>query len=65
MLVKNDTWMIVRKPVNKRLVDLKWIFRIKENPYGVKYKARLVARRFNQAKGKNYEETFSPVLRLN
>lgn len=62
----NKTWDIVNKPKNKQVIDSKWVFKIKENADGTinKFKARLVARGFNQVKGESYDEVFAPVIRL-
>lgn len=49
-LQKNDTWILVPLPQNRRAIGCKWIFKVKENPDGTvqRYKARLVAKGFNQ-----------------
>lgn len=61
---KNGTWKIEEKSKNRKSIDCKWIFKIKQTP-GKKdrYKARLVARGFTQREGIDYEETFAPVVR--
>lgn len=38
-LEENKTWSIVDEPINKNVIDLKWIFRMKTNG---SYKARVV-----------------------
>lgn len=65
-LNKNFTWTLVKKPENAKLIDSKWVFKIKKDSDGeiLKYKARLVARGFMQRKGYDYEETYAPVARL-
>lgn len=65
MIEKNDTWELVKRPVNKNVVGVKWIFRLKMEVEGnvVKHKARLVARDFTQQYGVDYLETFAPVSR--
>ena len=66
-LVKNNTWEIVKLPLNKRVVGCRWVFAIKHNADGSveRYKARLVEQGFTQTYGIDYEETFAPVAKLN
>ncbi|KAK2456889.1 putative mitochondrial protein [Trifolium repens] len=47
---KNNTWVLMDKAVNKRPIDVKWVFKLKMKPNGeiAKYKARLVAKGFLQ-----------------
>lgn len=65
-LIKNKTWTLVNRPKNEKLIDNKWVFKVKKNPDDSvdRYKARLVARGFTQEYGVNYFETFSPVVRF-
>jgi hypothetical protein len=65
-LVRNNTWTVVDKPEEANLISPKWVFKVKWLPNGQidKYKARLVARGFTQQYGIDYDETFSPVMRL-
>ena len=43
----------------------KWVYRLKEEDGGKKrYKARLVVKGFAQKKGIDFDEIFSPVLKM-
>lgn len=65
-LIRNHTWILVQKPENQRVIDNKWVFKVKKNPDDTidRYKARLVCRGFNQEYGIDYMETFAPVVRF-
>ena len=60
------TWDLVDLPSSKTLVGCKWIYKIKTKFDGSveRYKACLMAKRFNQEYGIDYEETFVLVARL-
>lgn len=65
-LQANGTWEVVRRPVGEKMISSKWVFKIKFNSRGEleRFKARLVARGFSQQYGIDFEETYSPVLKL-
>ena len=46
-IVKNKTYELVDRPLDKKIIDLKWVDTKKSEN---KYKARLVARGFQQKK---------------
>ena len=65
-LKRMGTWELVDKPPDSVPIANKWVLTKKFNKDGklVKYKARLVAKGFAQRPGQDYNETFSPVVRL-
>nr|GEW67844.1 putative ribonuclease H-like domain-containing protein [Tanacetum cinerariifolium] len=50
----------------KRAIGCKWVFRNKKDERGIviRNKARLVAQRYTQEEGINYDEVFDPVARI-
>lgn len=65
-LEESSTWKLVDLLTDCKPISNRWVYRIKRNSKGKidRYKARLVIRGFSQRKGIDYEETFSPVARL-
>lgn len=61
----NGTWTVVRRPEPGISLTSKWVFTLKRDHLGhiERYKARLVARGFQQREGVDYGETFAPVAR--
>jgi hypothetical protein len=61
----NELWSLVERP-KQNIVDAKWVFRNKQDEYGVvtKNKARLVAKGYSQVKSLDFDETFACVARL-
>lgn len=64
-LYENRTWTLVPPSPKMNLVSNKWVFKVKQKWIALieRYKARLIARGFNQLKELDYEETFSPVVK--
>ncbi|CAI7800544.1 unnamed protein product [Closterium sp. NIES-53] len=62
-LLENETWELCKLPPVKKAISSKLIFRHKYGPDGelTRYKSRLVAKGFQQTKGKDFDEIFAPV----
>lgn len=58
-LNKNKTWKLVEKPKDKKIIDVKWIYKKKNENV---YKARLVVRGFQQEE--YVDNVYSPVVKM-
>ena len=65
-LHKNATWDLVQLPDGKKALPCKWVYKLKvtDSESKPKYKARLVAKGFRQQQGIDFEEIFSPVVKM-
>ena len=65
-LIKNDTWTLSSLPTNRTTIKTRWVFKVKPSTSGnpPRYKARMVAKGFTQRPGIDYNETFSPVVKM-
>ncbi|KAA3466654.1 Retrovirus-related Pol polyprotein from transposon TNT 1-94 [Gossypium australe] len=63
VIKKNETWELVDRPVRKKVIEVKWVFKTKMNPGGPvnRYKARLVVKGFSQQYGVGFTKTFALV----
>nr|GEW50686.1 hypothetical protein [Tanacetum cinerariifolium] len=65
-LLRNGTWELVDLPEGRKAIGSTWIYKIKFRSSDEidRYKARLVAQGFRQKEGIDYEETFSPLVKM-
>ena len=64
-LMHNHTWDLVKFPIGKTTFHNKWVYRLKEEDGGRKrYKARLVVKGFAQKNGIDFNEIFSPFVKM-
>lgn len=65
-LYKNHTFELVKLPKGKKTLKNKWVFRLKYENKSLqpRYKTILVVKGFKQKKGINFEEIFSPVVKM-
>jgi len=65
-LLSNHTLDLVPRPSRSNVVTGKWVFKHKFKADGSleRYKAHWVLRGFTQRPGIDYDETFSPVVKL-
>ncbi|KRX78876.1 Retrovirus-related Pol polyprotein from transposon TNT 1-94 [Trichinella sp. T6] len=63
---ENSVWALVDPPSGKKVLDSRWVLRIKTKADGsvARYKARLVSKGYMQRPGIDYDEIFSPVARF-
>ncbi|GJQ92965.1 retrovirus-related pol polyprotein from transposon TNT 1-94 [Tanacetum coccineum] len=61
-----DVWELVPPPDCAMIIALKWIYKVKHDEYGdvLKNKARLIAKGYRQEEGLDFEESFTPVARI-
>ena len=63
---KNKTWELVDLPKGKEVIGVKLVYKTKSNAEGKieRHKARLVVKGYKKHHGRDYEETFAPVARM-
>jgi len=62
----NHTVDLVKLPKGKKALENRWIYKLKQesNSTSLRYKARLVVKGFSQRKGIDFNEIFSPVVKM-
>lgn len=66
-LIENGTWSLTPLPAGKKVIDNKWVFKVKKDEdgnYPLRNKARLVIKGGNQKKGLDYKKTYAAVAKI-
>jgi len=65
-LAANQTWSNTDLPPGKSTISCRWVYKIKYHSNGTieRYKAKLVAKGYNQMDGLDFLDTFAPVAKL-
>ena len=63
---ENGVWELSPAPPNRQVLGSRWVLIVKRDAQGnvERYKARLVVQGFGQQFGFDYDETYSPVIRI-
>jgi len=64
-LLENQTWEIVDRPTDRKVLTGRWVFKRKLGPDGTvaRHKARFVVRGFSQVYGLDFDETYASVVK--
>ena len=64
--LENNVWTFVPRPKNTNIIGTKWIFKNKSDEFGnnIRNRARLVAQGYTQVEGIDFDETLTPIARL-
>ncbi|MCO5587876.1 hypothetical protein L7F22_041828 [Adiantum nelumboides] len=60
----NHTLDLMELPKGRKAIPNKWVYKIKTVDAKPKYKARLVAKGYVQTKGIDFQEVFSPAVKM-
>jgi len=63
---KNQVWNLIQCPKDNTIIGTRWVFsnNLDEEGKVIGNKVRLVNQGYNQHEGMNYDETTSPIARL-
>ena len=63
---RNETWEVTVLPPKKQVTGVKWVYNTKCNAQSKidRHKARLVVKGYKRQYGRDYDETYAPVARM-
>lgn len=66
-LYDDKTWKLTYLPAGRQALNTKWVYTLKFKADGSieRFKARLVATGYTQTQGVDYDQTISPLAKLN
>jgi hypothetical protein len=64
-LKSNNTWNLVKLPSNYKPLNTRWVYKLKKFDNFYEFKARFVAKGYEQLYGLDYIETFASVIVTN
>ena len=61
----NNVWVLVDRPKDRNVIGCRWVFKTKLEPTtkSIRFRARLVAKGYNQIHGIDYDQVFAPVCK--
>ncbi|SMY29126.1 unnamed protein product [Zymoseptoria tritici ST99CH_1A5] len=64
-LLENDTWEIVPRPTDRKVLGSRWVFKRKLGPKGTvaKRKSRFVVKGYSQVYGLDFDETYASTVK--
>lgn len=65
-LKDNGTWILAKLPLGKKVIESKWVYKIKYKPNGHinRFKSCMVSKGYTQVERINFLETFVSVAKL-
>jgi hypothetical protein len=63
---ENGTWSLIVLPLGRKLIGVKWVFKVKRDEHGAvsKHKACIVVKGYALQHDIDYDEVFAPMARL-
>lgn len=64
-LQENDTWLVVPRPKDRKVLGSRWVYKRKMAANGLiaKHKARIVVKGYSQIYGLDFDETYASVVK--
>lgn len=63
-LLENHTYDLVKLPKGRIILKNQWVFKLKNDGKNLRYNSRVVVKGFGQKNGIDFDEIFSPVVKM-